>query len=97
MENLPAEQVRLSAETPLYEMQDDRVPFEIERKANGVYMVRGKRIERAAAMTYWDNEEAILRFQEILATLGISEALEKAGVKVGDTVIIGEFELEWSE
>lgn len=97
MENLPLEQVRLPTETPLYEMQDDRVPFEIERQARGVYVVRGKRIERAAAMTYWDNEEAILRFQEILATLGISEALEKAGVKVGDTVIIGDFELEWSE
>lgn len=97
MDNLPEEQVRVPTETPVYELEDDRVPFEIERTGKGIFTVRGKRIERAATMTYWDNEEAVLRFQEILATLGISEALEKAGVKVGDTVIIGDFELEWSE
>jgi Obg family GTPase CgtA-like protein len=48
-------------------------------------------------MTYWDNDEAVLRFQNILETLGISEALVKAGVQVGDTVYIGDYELEWTD
>mgnify|MGYP000128505981 CR=1 FL=1 len=52
---------------------------------------------RAAAMTYWDYEEAVNRFQRTLETLGITEALREAGAKKGDTVFIGEYELEWSE
>jgi Obg family GTPase CgtA-like protein len=29
--------------------------------------------------------------------LGIENALRKAGVKAGDTVFIGEYELEWQD
>lgn len=82
---------------PLYELGEDELAFEIRREDDGSFRVTGKRIERAASMTYWDYEEAVNRFQTILETLGISQALEDAGVKVGDTVFIGDFELEWSE
>lgn len=84
-------------EIPLYEMPEDDMSFEIVKEDEGLYRVTGKRIERAAAMTYWDYDEAVTRFQNILETLGISAALEKAGVNVGDTVFIGDFELEWSD
>ncbi len=47
-------------------------------------------------MTYWDYDDALERFQRILEAMGVSEALEKAGVGSGDTVFIGEVELEWS-
>ena len=57
----------------------------------------GERIERAAAMTYWDYEEAVLRFQKILEVLGVSDALKAEGVTIGDTVFIGDVELEWAE
>ena len=71
--------------------------FELRRGVDGSYLVSGKRVERAAAMTYWDHDEAVMRFQHILGALGISEALEAAGVQPGDTVYIGDHELEWSE
>lgn len=86
-----------AAETPVYGLDDDALGFTITREPDGAYRVRGQRIERAAAMTYWDEEEAVLRFQRILETLGVSAALEAAGVQVGDTVYIGDYELEWSE
>ena len=54
-------------------------------------------IERAAKMTYWENSQSIRRFQRILQALGIEDALRKAGVDEGDTVYIGEFELEWQD
>jgi GTPase len=85
-----------AADLPVYELDDDDVTFEIEHLDDG-YRVIGRRIERAAAMTYWDYEEAVLRFQNILETLGVSKALIEAGVQVGDTVYIGEHELEWSD
>ena len=89
---------------PLHVVQPDAlepkatdVPFTIEVDVDGVYNVRGHRIERAAEMTHWDNDEAIMRFQNILEVLGVSKALEEKGVKVGDTVFIGGYELEWSD
>ena len=53
--------------------------------------------QRAAATTYWDYDEAVQRFQRTLQTLGITAALEAEGVQPGDTVFIGDFELEWGE
>ncbi len=96
-DELPEEAAAVPVESmPLYELPEETVEFSIVREADGFHVV-GKRIERAAAMTYWDNDDAVLRFQNILETLGISAALEAAGVQVGDTVFIGEYELEWTE
>lgn len=84
------------ATLPVYRPETDPRQFTIRSTQDG-WMVRGESIERAAAMTYWDNYASIRRFQRILETLGIDEALRKAGVQVGDTVSIGEYELEWSD
>lgn len=81
---------------PVYHPQDDPRQYKIQRAPNG-WRILGASIERAAAMTYWDNDASIRRFQRILETLGIDEALREAGVKEGDTVNIGEYELEWSD
>lgn len=98
VDSLPEESSTLFVEEmPVYELPEVEIPFKIERDDDGVFHVTGRRIERAAAMTYWDHDEAVVRFQEILETLGVAEALEKAGVEVGDTVFIGDFELEWTE
>jgi GTP-binding protein len=48
-------------------------------------------------MTYWEHHQSIRRFQRILEALGIDQALRDAGVHEGDTVFIGEFELEWQD
>lgn len=89
--------VTVEEATTVYELPEDDLTFEITAIYDGAYRVSGKRIERAATMTYWDNEEAIYRFQQILEATGVSAALVKAGIKVGDTVFIGEHELEWGE
>ena len=59
------------------------------------YVVTGKRVERIAHQTNFDNEESAERFQRELARLGVDGALRKAGVRPGDTVRIGSVELEW--
>ncbi|HEX6384967.1 MAG TPA: GTPase ObgE [Anaerolineae bacterium] len=70
--------------------------FTIERE-NGGWRVHGKQIERVAAMTYFEFDAALLRFQQILRSMGITDALIEAGVQEGDTVFIGDQELEWTE
>lgn len=76
--------------------------FHILRE-DGVWVVRGKRIEKAVAMTNLDEDEAVERLQRRIISWGIEEQLAKAGAKVGDTVRIGkeEFDFEpepvWAE
>ncbi len=84
-------------EMPVYDLAEDEMAFTVEKTGDGVFRVKGIRIERAAAMTYWDYDDALMRFQRILSAMGVSEALEKAGVEVGNTVFIGDIELEWGE
>jgi GTP-binding protein len=84
-------------ELPVYRPAADPRAFTITREDDGGYRVRGAHIERAARMTYWEHDQAVERFQRILETLGIRKALAEAGIQEGDTVYIGEFELEWSD
>jgi len=68
--------------------------FTVKAEVDG-YRVTGRRIERLAAQTDFENEESAERFQRDLARLGVEKELLKAGVVAGDTVMIGAIELEW--
>ncbi len=89
----PEDQVE---EIPVYKMEKDPREFKIIQ-VHGGWRVKGEAIERAAKMTYWEYFQSIQRFQRILSTLGIDQALREAGVEDGDTVHIGDHELEWSD
>ena len=88
-----------AAEAPLliYKPKEDPRQFSVSREGANEWRVSGTAIERAASMTYWQHDGSVRRFQKIMETLGVDEALRKAGVQEGDTVAIGEFELEWQE
>jgi GTP-binding protein len=83
-------------EMPVYRVESDPSAFTIHRDNQG-WRVAGQAIERAAHMTYWEHYQSVRRFQRILETLGIDRALREAGVQEGDTVFIGDFELEWQD
>jgi GTP-binding protein len=81
-------------EIPVYRLESDANDYQIQAIPEG-FRVSGQAIERAAAMTYWEYDQSVRRFQRILQTLGIEQALLDAGVEPGDTVLIGDYELEW--
>jgi GTP-binding protein len=83
-------------EIPILRPDPDDDDFTVERTPDG-WLVRGPRIERITRRTRWDLDEAVDRFQKTLERTGITRALETAGVQVGDTVFIGDIELEWGE
>ncbi len=85
------------APMPVYKPKEDPRDFEIIREDGDKWRITGTAIERAAKMTYWEHDGSLRRFQKIMETLGVNEALKKAGVQEGDTVSIGDFELEWQE
>jgi len=82
---------------PIYKPKEDPREFEITHEGINEWRISGVAIERAAKMTYWEHDGSVRRFQKVLDTLGIKDALRKAGVQDGDTVSIDEFELEWQE
>ena len=83
-------------ELPVFRPGVDEETFTVEREEDG-WRVRGVRVERMAAMTVWNLDEAVRRFQRTLERMEITKALEEAGVQPGDTVRIGEAELVWEE
>jgi GTP-binding protein len=85
------------ASLPVYRPAPQPTEFTVERERDGAWRVRGKAVERAAEMTYWEYDEAVRRFQQLLVRLGVEEALQQAGARPGETVRIGDYELEWQE
>jgi len=83
-------------EIPVYKPEADPRDFTIIREGSG-WRIKGTSIERAAAMTYWEHDGSRRRFQRLLEKLGIDDALRKEGVSEGDSIFIGEFELEWQD
>ena len=79
---------------PVYRFDTDPQEFVVIKEDQG-WRVKGEAIERAAAMTYWEYDQSVRRFQRILQSLGIEDELRSLGAEEGDTVFIGEHELEW--
>ncbi|HET7028324.1 MAG TPA: GTPase ObgE [Candidatus Limnocylindrales bacterium] len=79
----------------VHRIEPAREEFTVERDGDA-FRVRGRRIERIAAQTNFENEESAARFQRDLARLGIDAELRRQGVAAGDTVRLGRVELEWA-
>ncbi len=82
---------------PVYRPAEDPHAFTVVRETDGAWRVKSASIERAAEMTPWDQTGSVRRFQRLMERLGVDKALEEAGAKEGDTVYIGEYELEYQE
>src|SRR5919202_1305388 len=89
--SLPREPERPSGVRVYRLAPEEEEGFQVEVASDGVYRVHGKRVERLVAMTDLASEEGIDYLQKQLDRLGVFEALERAGVQVGDTVHIGEW------
>lgn len=95
LDNLPPEPV---AEAPVKVFRPapvDAPEYTITREHDG-FRVSGEKIEHAAARMVWESYEAVGRFQAIMKRMGIYQALEAAGIQVGETVYVGDIELEWA-
>jgi GTP-binding protein len=86
----------IEEELPVIRPAEDENAFVVAREGHA-FRLRGKKVERVAAMTNFDQAEAILRLHRVFKGMGVTDALERAGVREGDRVRIGEVELEWRE
>jgi len=99
LRDLPAAGVQgVAAESPLPVQAAPAVEeLSITREGDDL-VIRGARLEKLVAMTDFDNDVAVRRFQRIFRRLGHEKKLLAAGVSNGDTVRIGEMEFTfWRE
>ncbi|HWB37334.1 MAG TPA: GTPase ObgE, partial [Rugosimonospora sp.] len=73
----------------------DDAGFTVEPGEDGVWVVRGPRLERWVRQTNFDNDEAVGYLADRLARAGVEEALAKAGAEPGAPVRIGEHEFDY--
>lgn len=78
-------------------LQGEEERISISRE-NDVFTVTGKRLEKMVAMTDFNNEAAVKRFQRIFRLWDHEDELKNAGAKNGDTIKIRDLEFTfWQE
>ena len=92
---IPVEE--LDETLPVYKPDVDPNQFEVAQEDTDKWRVTGVAIERSAKMTYWEHDGSVRRFQKLMERLGVDKALNEAGIQEGDTVYVGDFELEWKD
>lgn len=93
-----AEEPEAEEEARVYDADsEDPERVAISRNDAGDFIVSGKALEKLVAMTNFNNDEAVRRFQYIWRLKGIDEKLRERGIREGMTVRIGEMEFEYRE
>lgn len=78
----------------VYEVPKDE--FLIERK-DGVFYVKGKRVEKLVSMTNFEDYLSMRRFERAWRFMGLDKLLKKEGIKEGDTVNLYGVEFTYAE
>ena len=84
-----------SEEVPVLRPEPIRPRISV-RKDTEAYVVHAGALERLVRGTDISDWEARMQLMSLLEKAGVHQALQKAGVKEGDTVRIGNAELEWT-
>ncbi len=69
--------------------------WQVNKLNKNTYIVTGGRIIRISQVTDSRNTEQIIRFQNIMISMGIMDEIKRLGVQNGDTIIVGKLELEY--
>lgn len=78
-----------------YAYKDENLPYTVERKEEGIYVVEGPKIEKMLGYTNLDSEKGFQFFQKFLKESGILSELEQAGINEGDTVRMYDLEFDY--
>jgi GTP-binding protein len=70
--------------------------FHITREPDGTFVVGGERVERLAQMTDFESDEALARFERVLAKMGVEKKLLEMGIVEGDSVRVVTYEFTYS-
>ena len=95
LQNAPKTEFEVEKE-PKVEPKKEVLPLFVE-KEDGIFIVKGSEVEKLLGKYQIGYRDAFNLFMKKLDNLGLEKMLKKAGVKEGDTVVIGDMEFEYKE
>ena len=88
-------QTEVIVEEDLEATNNDDGWWEVHKVNKDTYIVDGGRIIRISQVTDPRSTEQVIRFQNIMISMGIMDELKHQGVQNGDTIVVGKLELEY--
>ena len=76
---------------------EEKPDFEVKRDDDGAFVITGPRIENLVAMTNFDDDQSLRRFQRIWRYMELDKLLKEHGIQDGNTVRIYSMEFEYHE
>lgn len=92
VDEIPKPTFEIDIQEDLGAYDNDDSMFEVVKAGKDTFVVSGGKIKRLANVTDARNLEQVVRFQNILTSMGVFEELKKQGIKDGDTIAIGHLE-----
>lgn len=89
----PVSEVNVEEDLAATDNNDDY--WDVQKISKDTFMVTGGRIIRISQVTDPRSTEQIIRFQNIMISMGIMDELKRIGIQNGDTIIVGKLELEY--
>lgn len=83
-----------TTEEVVYKAQN-KPDFEVKRDDDGAFVITGSRIENLVAMTNFDDDQSLRRFQRIWRYMELDKLLQEHGIQDGNTVRIYSMEFEY--
>ena len=99
LKTLPKEDlidVSNTAEKKVYTLDVDKDKFEI-KKDGKIFIVIGEKVDRIMRKVNIGDYESLFYLHRKLDEIGLNQALKEKGIKEGDIVKIGDYEMEWED
>ena len=85
----------VTIEEDLEATNNDDGYWDVQKLNKDTYLVTGGRIIRISQVTDPRSTEQVIRFQNIMISMGIMDEIKRLGVQNGDTIIVGKLELQY--
>ncbi len=95
VDEIPKPEILVEVEEDDGAFDNDDSAYEVYKADKETYVVEGGKIFRLANVTNGRNTQQVLRFENILKSMGVFEALKASGAKDGDTIRIGHLEFTY--
>lgn len=95
LDTLPPIEPILPDEEFSYTDIPDNTQYDIALLDEGVYEITGGLVDMLCRNVELDDPNSMAYFQKVLRTQGVISALQKAGCKEGDTVVVGDVEFDF--
>ena len=96
LKTLPKENlIEIKEKEKVYTLKDEE-DFTIT-KEKGAYVVKGEKVDSIMRKVNIGDYESLFYLHRKLDEIGLNQALKKQGIKDGDIVKIGDYEMEWED